>query len=257
MRRFIYDEPVTAFAVWGRRIALMALVVAGYAVVLVRGGAQDLRGLVTVGAALSLAAIAGLAAVIALMRIWQHGLKGVAMAAQALVLVALLLALPAFYMLRALTLPALNDVTTDIENPPEFSRSRAALAAREGRVPPSVEVSVREKQRLGYPAIVPILLEQPAEEAFDLARKSALVLGWQVIEATPPGGRTGAGRIEAMQRTTILRFTDDITIRIRPRAEGTRIDLRSASRIGRHDLGTNARRIQRFADEIQFQSNLR
>jgi uncharacterized protein (DUF1499 family) len=257
MRRFIYDEPVTGFAVWSRRIALMALVVAGYAFVLVRGGAQDVRGLVTAGAAVALASLAGLAALVALVRIWQHGLKGVALATQALVLVGLLMALPSFYVLRALTLPLLNDVTTDIDNPPEFSRSRAALAAREGRVPPSVDASIRERQRLGYPAIVPVLLDQPADEAFDLARKAALALGWQVIEATPPGGRTGAGRIEATQRTTILRFTDDITIRIRPRAEGTRIDLRSASRIGSHDLGANARRIQRFADEIQLQANSR
>lgn len=257
MRRFIYDEPVTRFAVWSRRIALLALVVAGYAVLMLRSGVQDWRGAVTVGSALALVALAGLVALVAMVLIWRNGYKGVGMAAQTLVVVSLMLAVPAFYVIRGLTLPQINDVTTDLENPPEFSRSRAALAAREGRVPSSADAATRERQRQGYPAISPILLEQSAEEAYDLSRKAAIAIGWQIIESTAPGGRTGAGRIEAIQRTTFLRFTDDITIRIRPRAEGSRIDLRSASRIGTHDLGANARRIGRFAAEIAAQEAAR
>lgn len=231
-------------------MAGLSLIVAGYTVLLLRGGAQDWRGAVTAGAALSLISLAGLLALVAMVRIWRNGFKGVAIAAQALALVLALLALPAYYAIRALTLPQLTDITTDIENPPEFSRSRAALAAREGRVPPPVDAATRERQRLGYPGIAPILLDLPAEEAFDLARRAAIQLGWQVIETTAPGGRTGAGRIEATQASLVLRLTDDITLRIRPRAEGSRIDLRSASRVGPHDLGSNATRINRFAAEI-------
>ncbi|MGL4729838.1 MAG: DUF1499 domain-containing protein, partial [Bosea sp. (in: a-proteobacteria)] len=76
MRRFIYDEPVTGFAVWSRRIAILALIVAGYAVLIVRGGAQDWRGAVTVGTAMALCALAGLLALIAFIRIWRLGHKG-------------------------------------------------------------------------------------------------------------------------------------------------------------------------------------
>jgi uncharacterized protein (DUF1499 family) len=65
-----------------------------------------------------------------------------------------------------------------------------------------------------------------------------------------PGGRLGLGRIEAIDRTFLLRIPDDITVRIRPRADGARIDVRSASRIGNHDLGENARRIRRYLDEV-------
>ena len=255
MRRFIYDEPLTGFAVWSRRVALLAIVVAGYAVLMLRSGMQDWRGAVIIIFSLFLVACAGLLALIAMVRIWRHGFKGVGMAAQTLLLVGLMMLLPGFYVLRSLSLPVLNDVSTDLETPPEFSRSRAALAAREGRVPPVVDAATREKQRLGYPAIVPILLDQPADEAFEMARKAANAIGWQIIETSPPGGRSGAGRIEAVQRTTFLRFTDDITIRIRPRAEGTLIDVRSASRIGRHDFGANASRISRFAAEIMAQEN--
>jgi uncharacterized protein (DUF1499 family) len=257
MRRFIYDEPLTGFAIWSRRVAVLAVIVAGYAVVMVRGGAQDWRGAVVVGGALALCALAGLLALIAFIRIWRLGHKGTAIAAQALALVMLLMALPGFYAARGLTLPQLNDVTTDIDAPPDFSRSRAALAAREGRIPPDPPPGTRERQRAAYPDIAPILIEREAEDAFDLARKAAVALGWQIIEATPPGGRTGTARIEAMHRTTLMRFTDDITIRIRPRADGSRIDIRSASRVGTHDLGANARRIRRFAEELRSQATAR
>jgi uncharacterized protein (DUF1499 family) len=257
MRRFIYDEPVTGFAVWSRRVAVLAMIVAGYAVLLVRGGAQDWRGAVTVGAAVGLCGLAALLAFIAFIRIWRLGHQGAAIAAQGLALVLVLLLVPGFYVARALALPRLNDVTTDIDMPPDFSRSRASLAARGGRIPPTPPPGTRERQRAGYPDIVPILIEREAEDAFDLARKAAAALGWQIIEATPPGGRTGAARIEAMQRTMVMRFTDDITIRIRPRADGSRIDLRSVSRVGQHDLGANARRIRRFADELRNQATAR
>jgi uncharacterized protein (DUF1499 family) len=75
-------------------------------------------------------------------------------------------------------------------------------------------------------------------------------LGWRIIEAVKPGGRMGLGRLEAVDRTFLLRLPDDVTVRIRPRADGTRIDVRSASRIGTHDLGANAARIRRFLDEV-------
>jgi uncharacterized protein (DUF1499 family) len=254
MRRFIYDEPVTGFAVWSRRIAILALIVAGYAVLIVRGGAQDWRGAVTVGAALALCGLAALMALIAFIRIWRRGEKGTGMAAQAVALIILLLAAPGYYAVRGAALPMLNDVSTDIDTPPDFSRSRASLAAREGRIPPAPPPGTRERQRAAYPDVVPILIEREAEDAFDLSRKAAAALGWRIIEATPPGGRTGTARIEAMHQTTLLRFTDDITIRIRPRADGARIDLRSASRVGRHDLGANARRIRRFAEELRHQA---
>ncbi|WP_163048777.1 DUF1499 domain-containing protein, partial [Acinetobacter pittii] len=63
---------------------------------------------------------------------------------------------------------------------------------------------------------------------------------WQIVEAIRPGGRVGNGRIEAVARGLILNRPDDVTVRVRPRADGTRIDVRSASRIGARDLGANA-----------------
>jgi uncharacterized protein (DUF1499 family) len=104
-------------------------------------------------------------------------------------------------------------------------------------------------QREAYAQIAPLTLDIAPEEAFALVRKAAENLGWQVIEATPPGGRSGLGRLEAVDRSLILKLPEDITIRVRPRVDGTRIDIRSASRYGSHDLGTNAKRIRNFLEE--------
>jgi uncharacterized protein (DUF1499 family) len=65
-----------------------------------------------------------------------------------------------------------------------------------------------------------------------------------------PGAASGSAASRAVDRSFLLRLPDDITVRIRPRADGSRIDVRSASRIGTHDLGQNARRIRAYLDEI-------
>jgi uncharacterized protein (DUF1499 family) len=104
-------------------------------------------------------------------------------------------------------------------------------------------------QRASYVQIAPLTLDIGPEEAFALVRKAAENLGWRVIEAVPPGGRVGLGRLEAVDRSLILRVPYDITVRVRPRVDGTRIDIRSASRFGNHDLGANADHIRDFLEE--------
>ena len=161
-----------------------------------------------------------------------------------------ILGYPGYYALRAITRPPLTDVSTDIEDPPVFSRSRAALEARGGRIPPDVPPEVRRLQRQAYPQIAPLTLDLPPDQVYELVRRAAQNRGWQVIESARPGGRVGLGRLDAVDRTFLLRLPDDVTVRIRPRADGAHIDVRSASRIGQHDLGQNAQRIQRFLEEV-------
>jgi uncharacterized protein (DUF1499 family) len=160
------------------------------------------------------------------------------------------LAYPAYAALRGLRLPALTDVATDTENPPAFSRSRVAFAARDGRYPPDPGASAREKQRTAYPQIAPLTLDIDADQAFELARKAAVNRRWQIVEAIRPGGRIGNGRIEAVSRSFLLNLPDDVTVRVRPRADGARVDVRSASRLGPRDLGANADRIRAYLDEV-------
>lgn len=251
-RRLVFEDPVSRAAVWSRRLGWFSLAVLGVAVLAFRGAEPSEQGLAPILGAYVFVGASLLLAIIAFVRIWQAGHRGIAMAAQAFLLSLVLLAPAAYGVFKLATLPRLNDVSTDVDDPPAFSRSRVVLDARKGRIPPDVPAERRRAQRQAYPKAVPIVLELPAEIAFEIARKAAVNRGWQVLEAMRPGGRTGAGRIEAVARTRILRFSDDITIRVRPRADGSRIDIRSASRLGSHDLGANAARIAAFAEEVEL-----
>jgi hypothetical protein len=256
-RRLVFEEPVSRAAVWSRRLAWFSLAVLLLAILVFRAGEPSFQGLAPVAAAYVFVLLALLLSLVAFARIWQSGHRGVGMASGAFLLCTLMLAPAAYVGFSLATLPALTDVSTDIDDAPVFSRSRVALDARAGRVPPDVAPDRRRLQRQAYPKAVPIVLEVQAEIAFDIARRAALALGWQVLESSRPGGRSGAGRIEAVARSRILRTAEDITIRIRPRADGSRIDIRSASRIGPHDLGVNATRIAAFADEVELLVEMR
>lgn len=250
MRHLILEEPFSRPAKWSPKVAWFALAVSAMSAALIRFGRIDYEaGFVALGAGIAMALLAVGLSFIAFIRIWQEGRRGLGDAIRGLVVAALVLAYPSWMAVKAVTLPPINDITTDTDDPPAFSRSRAALEARSGRVPPDVSPEVREAQRQSYIRIAPLTLDLTPEEAFNVVRKAAANLGWQVIEATPPGGRMGAGRLEAVARTLILKLPDDITVRVRPRADGTRIDIRSASRMGAHDLGGNADRIRAFLDE--------
>ena len=108
----------------------------------------------------------------------------------------------------------------------------------------------REAQRGAYTQIAPLTLDVDPDEAFELARKAAVNRKWQIVEAIRPGGRVGNGRIEAVAHSLLLNLPADITVRVRPRADGARIDVRSATRLGTRDLGDNADRIRAYLDEV-------
>jgi uncharacterized protein (DUF1499 family) len=251
MRHLILEEPVSRAAVWSVRSAWFGLAVTLVAVALMRFGSVDLRaGLIALGAGLLFSLAAAALALAAFTRIWSEGRRGFGRALWGLILAVAVLGYPSWFIFNALTLPALTDISTDVESPPAFSRSRDALAARGGRVPPDLPPEARRKQRDAYPRIAPLSLDIPPYEAYELVRKAAANRHWQVIEFSRPGGRIGLGRLEAIDRTFLLQIPDDITVRIRPRAGGARIDVRSASRVGWTDFGQNAARIRRFLDEV-------
>jgi len=250
MRHF--PRQYSRLALWSRRLAgfALAVVLAGIALTRWMVFPQD-KGLIATASGVVLAAIALALALAAYVEIWRSGAIGLVRANIGALLALAILAVPLWQVVRAFRLPPINDISTDLAEVPAFSRSRAALTARGGHVPDLPGDGVRAAQQKGYADLEPVILDMAPDEAFDLALEVAGDLKWQVIEKVPPAGRSGTGRIEATSRTLLMRFVDDITIRIRPHANGTRIDIRSASRIGRHDLGANAARIRAFAEALQ------
>lgn len=251
MRRLLVEEPVTRAGPLARHLAIFSILATGIAIVLVRDPRADVSAaLAALAAGLSVAVLAILAAGFAFVRVWREGARGLGAALGGLALAVIVLGYPAYAGLRGARLPALADISTDPDSPPAFSRSRVAFAARDGQMPAEPGRAAREQQRKAYPQIAPLTLDLDADQAFELARKAALKRNWQIVEAIRPGGRMGQGRIDAVARGVLLNLPNDVTVRVRPRADGARIDVRSASRRGTRDFGGNADRIRSYLDDV-------
>jgi Zn-dependent protease with chaperone function len=130
MRHLILEEPFSRPAKWSPMLAWFALAVSLLAVLLIRFNRIDYEaGFLALGAGLAVAFIAAGMSLIAFIRIWQEGRRGLSSAIKGLVLASLVLAYPAWLAVKAVTLPPINDIATDTDDPPAFSRSRAALEA--------------------------------------------------------------------------------------------------------------------------------
>jgi Protein of unknown function (DUF1499) len=248
MRPVIIEEPFSKAALLSRRLAVFATAVA---VVGVAGVARGLDLLAVLGGAAIIAILAALSAVLAFVIIWRSGRKGAGQAFAGLILAVSLLAYPAYLGQRAIRLPRLADISTDIADPPSFSLARAALAARNGVTPASLAVAMRKVQIKAYPQIQPILVDLDGDEAFAATLKAVKANGWKIVEERPPGGRAGLGHIDAIATSFILRFPSDITVRLRPLAGQTRIDIRSVSRFKSYDFGAGARNIASFEAALE------
>jgi len=250
-RRRMAEDPPSRLALWARRLALFALTVALLAVVMVQAGfIEPVPGVVTLGAALVIALLAVVLAFGAFVVIWNQGLQGLRQAILALVIGIALTAYPVYLGIRGYGLPALNDVTTDTADPPRFE-AVARLRPREANPVAYPGAAAAELQRKAYADIEPLQLNTAPQDAYEAALDVVTKRKWLVIDArTPQGGRRD-GRIEAVARTAIMGFRDDVVVRIRASGGGSRVDIRSASRYGKYDFGANARRVRSLAEDIE------
>jgi uncharacterized protein (DUF1499 family) len=153
--------------------------------------------------------------------------------------------LPAWWFKHGVSLPPINDITTDTENPPTF----VAIVPLRGdsKVPiayPGPEYA--RQQHAAYPDIGPIEVAAPPQNAFARALEAAQAMHWQIVATDEK-----AGRIEATATTPWFGFRDDVVIRVTPAPGGSRIDVRSVSRVGKGDLGANAARIRAYVDRLR------
>ncbi len=141
-----------------------------------------------------------------------------------------------------LSAPPIHDITTDINDPPEFVAATAARAEGENSTAYEGE-TIAAQQRAAFPELKSIQTSLGQQAAFDRSLEVVNDLGWTLLEKDLVDGR-----IEAYEETAMFGFIDDVVIRVRGSENGSVVDLRSNSRVGQGDLGANAARIQRFID---------
>jgi uncharacterized protein (DUF1499 family) len=167
--------------------------------------------------------------------------RGIAIAVVAFVVGALIAYVPWHYDQIRQTVPPIHDITTDPDNPPDFV-AVAPLRKAEGINPVAYEgAKIAEQQKRAYPDIAPLTVAAAPDAAFNESLDTAKRMGWTIVSSDP-----AAGRIEASDTSRWFGFTDDIVIRVAGTGSGSRIDVRSSSRLGRSDFGVNAERIRTY-----------
>lgn len=201
-------------------------------------------GIFAIGQVLALLAL--LVSLLGLVRTRRNLRTGRGKAIAAFVLSAVMLLPLAFFLPTALRVPPIHDITTDMQNPPEFTAIEVLRTDNENDLT-YAGAPVAKLQQQAYPEIMPLTLPLSPAQAFEKAKAVATELGWKIVSANPE-----TGQIEAVDETALFGFKDDIAIRISTdETNAAKIDVRSASRVGQSDLGANAKRIERFLQALQ------
>ena len=177
---------------------------------------------------------------------WRTSLRRVRVyAGVGLIMAFVATAVPLSWFYRANTLPVIHDISTDLEHPPEFV---AVVPLRRDATNPITYggPEVAEQQRRAYPDVMPLRLRIPPGEAYARVVVTARRMGWDLVAEDPQ-----SGRFEATATTPLFGFKDDVVVRVTAEGSGSRIDVRSVSRVGRSDVGANARRIREFLQELR------
>lgn len=250
IRRRLYAEiRFSKLALWSWRFAAFALPVYVIAVILHRAGAVEYQtAIVLLGVSLLIALLAAMLAVAAFVVIWNDGLKGLGAAMLGVVISVAMLALPVFHVARGIQQPAISDISTDTADPPRFQAVAAMRPA--GANPVAYPAQNAKLQQMHYPAVRPAEFDAEAQEVFNLIVAIVQRNGWRILERNAPRGTGDDEYIEAVAYSLILGVPEDISIRMRKTGNGIRVDMRSASRYGGRDFGSNARRIMSFFAQL-------
>jgi hypothetical protein len=244
------SEPVSSLASWARNLAVFSMVAVVVSVIIVRFGFLEMKpALATFFGALACAGLSILVSFAAFVAIWQNGSRGMSRILLALLIDAVVLAYPAYLGLQYRKLPPIHDITTDPIDPPRFD-ALARLRTGEGtNTAVYAGLYSAEQQRHYYPDIETVELDVPAQRAYEVTLQLVNKRKWRVVDERPPQPRR-EGHIEAIAQTPIMGFREDVSIRVTPDGDGSRVDIRSASRYFESDLGSNAARITRLIDDI-------
>lgn len=246
----VIERRASASALWARRVAIFSAVLFATSTAGHRfGPVPTLPFLWLLVIVAGLAVLALLLAAAGFARLWQRGDRGGRASVRA-TLIAILVLLPfGFAAWRFFTLPQLADVVTDTADPPAFF---VAPGLRTAGMNPLGAWSEPEPgaQAGAYPAVTGRRYTLPLDRMQEMVAMAADDLGWQPEGAATlsPDGRDAT--IELAAPSLVFGFVSDVAVRVVDEGETSYVDLRSASRYGRHDLGDNAAKITRFLDDL-------
>jgi uncharacterized protein (DUF1499 family) len=154
---------------------------------------------------------------------------------------AILTALLVYLLLSGRGYPTINDITTDFDNPPEFVQA-VILPENQGRKLAYDKARYAERQQQGYGTLEPLRLSLDPDQTFrEVNTMASEMRGWTLTYSDPK-----SRSIEGIAVTPLFHFRDDFVIQVRPAANGSVVEMRSKSRDGLGDLGTNYKRIKAF-----------
>jgi uncharacterized protein (DUF1499 family) len=245
------SEPVSSLATWARNLAVFSAVAVVVSILIVRFGFLEMKpALMTFFGALALAGLSILIGFAAFVAIWQNGTRGMGRILVAFLINTVVLAYPAYLALQYRKLPKIYDITTDPIDPPRFEALAALRTGDGANTAVYAGLYSAEQQRKAYPDIEPVDLQIPVDRAYAVTLKLVNRRKWLVIDERPPQPPLRVGRIEAVARTPIMGFREDVSIRVAPDGEDSRVDIRSSSRYFDSDLGSNAARVTKLIDDI-------
>jgi uncharacterized protein (DUF1499 family) len=152
-------------------------------------------------------------------------------------------------VLSGMKYPAINDITTDYANPPEFTHAQD-LPDNRGRDMKYDAAKYMAAAKSGYPKLAPLSVGPAPEKVFARVEKLAVnAPGWRITYDDPK-----TMTLEGVAISRLFRFRDDFVIQVRPAdTGGSLVEMRSKSRDGVGDFGVNYRRIETFLREVQDQ----
>ena len=199
--------------------------------------------------------VAVVVSLLATRTVWRVGGKGIGAALFGTVTGLGLVAWPVGLIPFTMRVPAINDVTTDAQSPPQFRELMRLREPGSNSLQYAGETLAR-LQAQTFPDIKTLVVTRPGLESFELTREIIRRMKWVEVAARPPANANAVAEIEAQVMTPIMGFRDDVVIRLKGERDKTRIDIRSASPYGQHDFARNADRVRGLMKELYIRLDL-
>lgn len=244
------DSTPALFSSWTPRVALFAGALVCTAILLHRLlGMPTPLALNLFAVSFGLAALAMLMGAVSLVDVWRRGATGFAWTMIGILVATGIFAWPLSFLPGYINQPLINDISTDLQSPPVY----AALAKSRGNgANPATypQAKFASLQQANHPDLRPLIVGRSLDDTYEIALETIKKMRFQIVSEEAPASR-GSGLIEAVDRTTVIGFYDDVVVRVSTEQGRSRIDVRSSSRYGQHDFGRNAGRVRRILTELQ------